>query len=314
MRLAPSYTGIVHARRLAHVLIPLLLAAPLGAQAPRLCGGLVLTYDAGLVALTVTPIDGSPAQRLNFSKAPAPFEAIMLRDYVVRPDGRLAVSAAGVLPGQGGMANLIMEFEARDLNKPGTIRNTGPVVCAVIEASGASLWCLGPDMPALMRGQDYGVLYRFDDGEEKPAVMLRRGQLPREATQSPWARPAQLLAAPGGGIVALMPGVRRMARVGDGEPRVLELPWEPRSHSVVSAALDPQGRLHALLPLSEEEKFDTPYGLFRRQGNRWIRIAEPEEAMRGTRLLAVHEDTAVLIDRLNKVTLIQLGPEAGGAR
>lgn len=312
MRLTPSYTGIVHARRLANVLIPLLLAAPLEAQVPRLCGGLVLTYDAGLVALTLTPIDGAPARRLNFAQAAEPFEAIMLRDYVVRSDGRLAVSAAGVLPGQGGMANLIMEFDTRDLNRPGTIRNTGPVVCALIEASGGSLWCLGPDMPALMRGQDYGVLYRFDDGEEKPAVMLKRGQLPREATQSPWARPAQLLAAPGGGVVALMPGVRRMARVGDGEPRVLELPWEPRSHSVVSAALDPRGRLFALLPLAENEKFDTPYGLFRRQGNRWIRIAGDADVLRGTRLLAVSDQTAVLIDRLNKVSTIPLGAEPAG--
>ncbi|MCL4794234.1 MAG: hypothetical protein KJZ84_06715 [Bryobacteraceae bacterium] len=302
----------MHARRLANVLIPLLLAAPLDAQVPRLCGDLVLTYDAGLVALTLTPIDGAPARRLNFAQAPEPFEAIMLRDYVVRSDGRLAVSAAGVLPGQGGMANLIMEFDTRDLNRPGTIRNTGPVVCALIEASGGSLWCLGPDMPALMRGQDYGVLYRFDDGEEKPAVMLKRGQLPREATQSPWARPAQLLAAPGGGVVALMPGVRRMARVGDGEPRVLELPWEPRSHSVVSAALDPRGRLFALLPLAENEKFDTPYGLFRRQGNRWIRIAGDADVLRGTRLLAVSDQTAVLIDRLNKVSTIPLGAEPAG--
>lgn len=312
MRLTPSYTGIVHARRLANVLIPLLLAAPLDAQVPRLCGDLVLTYDAGLVALTLTPIDGAPARRLNFAQAPEPFEAIMLRDYVVRSDGRLAVSAAGVLPGQGGMANLIMEFDTRDLNRPGTIRNTGPVVCALIEASGGSLWCLGPDMPALMRGQDYGVLYRFDDGEEKPAVMLKRGQLPREATQSPWARPAQLLAAPGGGVVALMPGVRRMAHVGDGEPRVLELPWEPRSHSMVSAALDPRGRLFALLPLAENEKFDTPYGLFRRQGNRWIRIAGDADVLRGTRLLAVSGQTAVLIDRLNKVSTIPLGAEPAG--
>lgn len=109
-----------------------------------------------------------------------------------------------------------------------------------------------------------------------------------------------------------MPGVRRMARVGDGEPRVLELPWEPRSHSVVSAALDPRGRLFALLPLAENEKFDTPYGLFRRQGNRWIRIAGDADVLRGTRLLAVSDQTAVLIDRLNKVSTIPLGAEPAG--
>jgi hypothetical protein len=250
------------------------------------------------------------ARRLNFAQAPEPFESLMVRDFVLRPDGRLAVSAAGVLPGQGGVANLILQFDVADLKKPGVLINTGPVACQVLEASGATLWCLGPDMPALLRGQDYGILYRFEDGAAELVVALRRGQLPRGTAQTPWARPAQLLALPEGGVVAWMPGVERMAWVTADRVRIDELPWSPRPHAIVSAALDAEGRLHTLLPLEETEALHTRYGLFRRKGSEWERLAPDHSAPRGARLLAVRPGAALWLDRLSRLHAIPLPQEA----
>lgn len=280
------------------------LLALAGAQEPRLAGGILLSFNPSSRALELRPLAGGGRAALSFAKAPEPFTGLLVRDYTVRRDGRLAVSAAGVLPGQEGTANLILEFDSRDLSRPAAVRNTGAVACYAIEAAGAGLWCLGPDMESLLRGGDYAILYRFEDEKPEPARVLKRGEVPRDSGQSPWAGGAQLLGLEDGGVVAWMPGVERYAVVSGEETRVRELPWKPRRHAVVSVALDSQRRLHALLPLGDEEKLDTPYGLFRLAGGRWVRVGGDRSAPRGARLLGVGHEAAVVVDRQLRILTI----------
>ena len=181
----------------------------------------------------------------------------------------------------------------------------------MVEDAGKGFWCLGPNMQALFRGQDYGVLYRFKDGEGEPEVALKRSELPRESTQSAWAGSAQLLRMPGGGVLAWMPGVLRMARVTGGTARVEELPLKVRPRAVVSVAVDGDGVLHALLPLGEEERLDSEYGVFRRQGNEWVRVARETRVMRGTRLLGVGGRAALLLDRQLRLLVAEMEADQG---
>lgn len=292
-------------RWLALALIGLLQGQSADAQAPRLCGGILLSFDTLAQQLVLTPMQGGARRSLSFARAPEPFEALLVRDYVLRRDGRLVVSAAGVLPGQGGTANLLMNFNAAELGAAALLRNTGPVVCTHVAEARTGVWCLGPDFPALLRGGDYGVLHYFDDALETPAVFLKRGELPRESSQSPWAAGAQLLSSPGGVVVAWMPGVRRVARVEHGRVRVDEMPWEPRPQALVSVALDGDGRLHALLPLTAEESFSTRYGIFRRAGREWRQLDSGGVA-RGVRLLGIEGGDALLIDRRDRLLRIRL--------
>jgi hypothetical protein len=289
------------------VVLLLLLAAPFAVgQQPRFANGVLLSFDTVELRLLVKPMDGSGAPRaFSFGKAPAPFEALMLRDYYPRRDGRLAVSAAGVLPGQDGIANLILHFNLADPAQPATLANTGAVICVHLAEAEGRLWCLGSDLPALMRGQDFGVLYQFDEATLEPRAVVKRGALPREATQSPWAPGSQLVAAANGELLAWMPGVRRMVRIAGERIRIDELPWEPRPQSPVSVALDEQGRLHALLPLDSEETLVTPYALFRRDGREWMRLSR-DAVPRGVRLLAVEGGAALLIDRRERLLRVPL--------
>jgi hypothetical protein len=280
---------------------------PANAQDPRLAAGILLTFNPSTSALEMRPIaNQGQGVILSFAKPPEPFISLMVRDYTMRPGGRLAVSASGILPGHDGTANLILEFDVRDLSRTATVRNTGPVACYVIEATASALWCLGPDMQALLRGGDYPILYRFEDSATEPVPVLKRGEVPRDSGKSPWAGGAQLLSVPDGRVVAWMPGVKRYATVMGDEARVREMPWEPRPHSLVSVAVDTEGRLHALLPLADEEKLDTPYGLFRLQGTRWVRLNENSTVLRGARLLAVDPEVAVLVDRQIRVMTIRV--------
>lgn len=301
-----AYTESVPFRWLALALIGLLHGPGAAAQAPRLCGDVLLSLDTLAQRLVLTPLTGGARRSLSFAKAPEPFEALMVRDYVLRRDGRLIVSAAGVLPGQGGTSNLLLNFNAGDLSQPASLRNTGPVVCTHVAEARSGVWCLGPDFPALMRGGDYGVLHYFDDALDAPAVFLKRGELPRDAGRSPWAAGAQLLAAPNGAVVAWMPGVRRVARVEEGRVRVDEMPWEPRPQALVTAALDGEGRLHALLPLTAEESFSTKYGIFRLAGREWRQLDSGDGVPRGARLLGFEGQNALLIDRRERLVRIRL--------
>jgi hypothetical protein len=300
----------VEVRRL--VLVPglVLLAVLAAAQEPRWCRNTLLTFDGGSSVLTLRPATG-PARAVSFARPAEPVESLLVRDYVLREDGRLLVAAAGVLRGPGGTTNLVLELDADNLSVPAKVRNTGGVACWVVEDAGAGFWCLGPNMPALFRGQDYGVLYRFGDGGGEPEILLKRSQLPRESGQSAWAGAAQLLRMPGGGVLAWMPGVERMARVSGGEARVLELPYKIRRHAVVSVAADGEGVLHALLPLREEEKLDSEYGVFRREGNEWVRVARETRVMRGTRLLGVGGRAALLLDRRLRLMVAEMDVEEG---
>jgi len=288
-----------------------LLAAMAAAQEPKWCRNTLLTFDSGNSVLTLRPAAGA-ARAISFARPAEPVESLLVRDYVLREDGRLLVAAAGVLRGQGGTMNLVLELDAGDPSAQAKVRNTGGVACWVVEDAGKGFWCLGPNMPALFRGQDYGVLYRFRDGDGEPEVALKRSELPRESTQSAWAGSAQLLRLPGGGVLAWMPGVRRVARVGEGKARVEEMPYKARPHAVVSVAVDGEGALHALLPLGEEEKLDSEYGVFRREGSEWVRVARETRVARGTRLLGVGGRAALLLDRRLRLTVAEL--EAGPGR
>jgi hypothetical protein len=290
----------------ARLLLPLLLPLLAGAQQPRLAHGILLTFDPSANRLLITPLaDQGPPRSISFAKPPPPFEALAVRDYALRADGRLAVSAAGVLPAPRGAVHLILHFQLRDLAQPAVIHDTGTVICIHLAEAAGALWCLGPDFQALTRGQDYGVLYRLGEEDGTPHPVLKRGALPRDSSQSPWAGSAQLLSSPNGDLLAWMPGVRRMARIRDGQVRLDELPWEPRPQALVTAALGPDGRLYALLPLASEETFATPYSLFLRQGRQWERVIHAE-LPRGARLLAVESAAAVFIDRRGRISRIPL--------
>lgn len=290
--------------------VVLLLAAPFAAaQQPRFANGVLLLFDPVELRLLVRSLDAPGVPRaFSFGEAPAPFEALMVRDYVPRRDGRLAVSAAGVLPGQDGIANLILQFNLNDPEQPATLANTGAVNCVHLTEAEGRLWCLGADLPALMRGQDYGVLYRLDEVTLEPLAVVKRGALPREATQSPWGPGSQLVAAANGELLAWLPGVRRMVRIAGERIRIDELPWEPRPQSLVSIALDEQARLHALMPLGGEETLATPYAVFRRAGREWVRVSR-DDVSRGVRLLAVEGGAALLIDRRERVLRMPLAQE-----
>lgn len=293
------------------------LVSLLPAQSPRLCGDLLLIFDANRAQLRVIPLTpGVPARAVSFARAPEPFQSILVWDYVITAKGRLAVSALGVRGGQADNSNLILVLDLADLAKPAAVIPTGPVACPVLEAGRGGVWCLGPVQPALMRGDDYPVLHCFgcenDPADDPGGGILKRSQLPRENVRSPWAAGARLMAA-NGGLVAWMPGVQRIARVSESGTRITELFTELPSQSTVSVALDERARLHAVLPLRRPETLSTPYGLFRLDGQRWVRVAPEREIPRAARLLAIRAGKAALIDRQLRLTEIPLesGPTTG---
>lgn len=278
------------------------------AQPPRFANGVLLLFDPAGQRLVAKPLDAARGQReISLAHAPEPYESLVVRDYVPRRDGRLAVSAAGVLPGRDGLANLILHYDLNDPAQPATLASTGPVSCAHLAEAEGRLWCLGPNQPALMRGQDYGVLYLLDERMQEPRAVVKRGALPRSAERSPWGAASQLAAAANGELLAWMPGVRRMVRIAGGRIRIDELPWDPRAQSLVSIALDEQGRLHALMPLAGEETFATGYAVFRRDGRDWVRLTR-EAIPRGARLVGVEAGAALVASRQEVLLRVPLAP------
>lgn len=195
-----------------------------------------------------------------------------VRDFTVTRDGILAIAFHALLP-MGASARYLGLYP---LSGPPRLLPLDDVVCDRIAADDLTgLWCLG-------RGRDEGLAHRVAGERAGRWTLTAPKGLVLEGLP-------QLLSSDPGILQAWLPAAATLIQwdtlTGETRLRPVSL---PAGHTLVSLGVAPNGSLLALLPLrgaTEDERLDTPYGLFRLQPDqRWHRVPNTPEWPRGATL------------------------------
>jgi hypothetical protein len=231
------------------------------------------------------------------------FRHVAPRDFTMAGPDLLAVSATVAL-GLGLTTNVILLHRLEEPDAPAQALATGDVLCDNLAWGAGALWCFGPDLKRGVAGEDFYMLWRVGmDGSVHGS--LPRSTFPRELPAPPWSAGAlgtpQVLVSDEA-VWLWVPNLRSLLRcdLNTRKTQVFPLPLEVAGRSMVNFALA-RGRPVGLFPLNGagEEQLTTLYGFFAldQETRAWTRLPPPGTVERGTLLLAVQKDEAVLWTR-----------------